>query len=223
MRIPPAGDASVQPETGRKVVRGASWAGLETHRSSRIVPQKVADEASDSVKTVIVDHPTVWGIETFGLADLEFFLRGVANGTPVIEMRKWISSQDKYVSGRFLISPGQRIEGERDIRITRGGKHENFTVRFYTGCEMLAFDMTDNAADMHIAYASSDGIKHLMKRMRPETMLRATRKEPCNIDEGTLKELTDRTLADSARNSNRMSAPPDASFINCGFRGVKDP
>jgi len=222
-RVPAEEEVQAEPPTGRKFIRGASWAGLETHRSSRIIPQKIADQTSDPVKTVIVDHPTVWGIEAFGLSDLEFSLRGAANGIPVIEIRKWFSSQDKYVSARLLIHPGQKIEGERDIRIAEGRNPRNFTVRYYTGCDLLRFDMPDDPAEMQIVYADSNGIRHSIKRLRPETVLPMTRKDPCNIDAGILKTLSGRTLADSARSSNRMSAPPEARFINCGFRCVRDP
>ena len=236
---PPLGSSGTRRAVGKdaayKVVRGTSWAGLEAQRSNRIVPARIAGEGSDPTHSVLVDHPSVWGIEAHGLAEIEFFLRGVANRIPVVEIRKWLPSPGQYVSARFLIPPGEKIAGERQIRIGSGPEARNVRVVFLTGCRMVRIDIPDDPTGMYIIYTDASGTEYKMIRSRPSATEptgpapggAAASSTDTTSAKGSFEEvisaLSQRPLSDVARSANRMAAPSDARFVNCGFRCVKDP
>ncbi len=227
-----AGDASPKTREGGadatwKVVRGASWAGLEAQRADRIVPGRIAVETSAPARTVLVDHDDLWGVEAIGLRRLEFFLRGAANGVPIILIRKWGPRWNRYVSASFPVRRGQRIAGERVIRIGS----TNVRVGFDTGCKLTQVKNPYDPERIRITYVDLRGLQREMGQRQP-TELYIPRRKRRSFDREekageaafpeAVDELSRRPLAHVARSANRMAAPADAVFINCGFRCAKD-
>ena len=84
---------------------------------------------------------------------------------------------------------------------------------------------------VRIVYADSDGAEHTMARsQRSESDARKPPPKPAmgrattivNPFDIVLRELSWQLLADAARSAERMCAPRDARYVNCGFRCAKN-
>lgn len=206
-----------------RVIRGASWAGMNAGRLNPIVAGGPATPQTKAASTIAVDSPSLWGIEALG-SQMDFFLRGHANSIPVIQIRKWLPALGTYISGQFPILPGTAITGKGNIRIVTDGGPRKVRTEFITGCRLLKLHHPESLERMWISYADPKGRKRILKRAAPASLPPEQRDgEPDQEHETALRALAKRALADVARSANRMAAPRRIRFANCGFRCAKDP
>lgn len=206
-------------------IRGGSWLGFEQEREDRAVADDIARVESDPQQTLLIDAPAAWGLTVRGVSEVKFFLRGSANWKPVIEIRRFIPSADQYAAASFVLEAGDAISGIRDVKMEVDGEPENLRVKFETGCTLNEVITGDKPEDMAIEYTDRYGKRGKMKRMRPDPErppLGRLSGERTGTFDAVLKAVQSCPLARLVRSANRMSAPPDARFINCGFRCAKD-
>lgn len=208
-------------EGERCSIRGGSWLGLEPEREDRAVADDIASVESDPQQTLLVDAPAAWGLTVRGVSEVKFFLRGSANRKPVVEIRKFIPSADQYAVASFVLEAGDAISGVRSVKMDVDGEQKQLRVMFETGCTLNKVIPGKRLADMAIEYADRYGKRCNIKRMRPDPERPADGRGTETFD-AVLKAVQSRPLARLVRSANRMSAPPDARFLNCGFRCAKD-
>ena len=229
-RPPPTRKPTGSPKSAAryKIICGASWAGLEADRAERVVPAKIIERTTDPEKSVLVDHPLVWGIEARSLSEVDFAFHAVVKGIPFIRIRKWVPRIGDYVSASFRTQEGAYIGGRREVQIGSGPEAMKISVDFTTGCRLMSVSSAHNPLRACITYADVYGKKHEMHLAglpaipAPEPAPPPSEETETPSAEEILRQISNRSLADVARSSNNMAAPHDARFINCGFRCVKD-
>jgi len=215
-----------QMDADWKVVKGASWAGLEAGRADRVVPAGPADTTTDPLRTVLVDGGYLWAIEAVGFGETELLLRGAANGLPVSEARKWLPRWIRYVSAGFVVRPGKEIGGMRLVPV--GSTVER--VDFSTGCTLTQVANGNDPRRIVMTYVDGRGRVRKMGPQRPRELSAPRTRAPGSKEEErrqaayrrALEHVSQRRLGHAARSANRMAAPAKARFINCGFRCAKD-
>jgi formylglycine-generating enzyme required for sulfatase activity len=211
-----------------KVVRGASWAGLERDRTERFVPLNAATAKSDPARIVLVDMPGLRGIEARAFVETAFFYRATVNDTPVIEIRRWIPELRRTVSGSFEIQPGREIAGERTVPFGMEQGAATRRIQLATGCRLIRVLNPDDPTGQRIEYTDSEGRTQEMARIpkRPGDAAKIEEFLPgsdeIRIPDAIVRELYGRSVNAAVRNNARLFAPGDGRYINCGFRCAKD-
>ena len=210
---------------GRCVIRGNSWAGFERERSDRVVADDIAAIESDPVKTVVIDHPSAWGLTVRGFSEIKFFFRGYGAGVPSIEIRKYIPALDEYLVRNFAVRKGEPIAGRHLFKVSIAGRRQRLAVDLDTGCKLVDILNPGNPAKVEIMYEDPWGKRHRLKRVRPRKErppLGESDPSRARLFKAVVETISSRPLARTARSANRMTAPPEAGFINCGFRCAGD-
>lgn len=213
---------------GYKIVKGASWAGLERERRTRIVPGAIATLDDDHTWTVVVDSPDAWGIAVEAFGEVEFYLVARHKDSATIGIRKYVRGPDKFFSAFDSFKKGERIALTKRMRIGAGRAAGSVRVHFDTGCVLVGVSDGD---DSQITYKDAGGdIKQMQRGAKSVRRTYRDEKSALSSDadarqryRAVVRQLYERSIRDIARCANRMAAPASARFINCGFRCAKDP
>jgi len=230
------------------VVRGGSWAGLERERASCIVADPNAGPGAYAAPDlVLVDHRRIHAVRMKAREEIEFHFVGIAPEKAVIQIRRHMPDSDRWASGHFSIRPGERIRGERTMRIRgRNGSMQSTSVKFDTGYRLESIEPGAGDRPAQIVYTDAAGTRHTRPKEKPASGAsrrrpRRTRTRPPEpaIDEAppltddepadtmnlrqVLEQLRSRPLLNAARCANRIAAPANGRYLNCGFRCARSP
>ena len=211
---------------GTKEIRGASWAGFERGRSNPLVAPRPG--AANTFNTILADHAKTPSLVTNG-AETEFFLRHVHEEIAFFEIRKWLADEGRYVSGHFSIRSGEPIRGERIVRREDGSGRPGEKMKFETGCRLLRINHPKDPKRVSATFAGSIGVERtvgVFSGPLPEpTCVSLVQRSEKDSDADIEKEMDavhNRDLSEIARSANRLYAPPESRFANCGFRCARD-
>ena len=210
---------------GRRVIKGDSWAGLSLDRENRVVARDIAERPGDPTQMVLVDHPEAWGVLVSGLKETRFFLSGSAQGRPVIKVQRYVPSLNQYVAASFVVDEGEEIGSMRSVRVSGEEGLRHLDVDFSTGSRVVEVINPTDPKEIEVVVENAEG-----QRRRLPLRFNAPDPPPCEPSDEARAEWFNRVVSDLrgyrlhnlVHAANLRSAPPDAAFVNVGFRCAMD-
>lgn len=193
-----------------RVVRGASWAGAEKERRTRVLFAR-GPEAPFGV--CLVDDPANPALPVWYPADRCFTFSSVVMGEALFRYFLWVPEIGGWDRRTERFQPGTRVHFRMDRAIPVEGRTVRFEVDYDTGFVLRGIEGEGAGAE---AVLSTVG--------RTELRLRPAAEPPFGPPPAgrPVQPPQVRRLAQVAQSANLFAAPPDGRFINVGFRCAKD-
>ena len=194
----------------RRVVKGASWVGLEKGRLTRPV-------VGGRGVWVLLDRRRGQDAAVVCPRDIRMTLLGRSGGLDLanIQVEKWRPRIRAWASSKFPVPKGAPIGRKKWV----AKRKVRVEVDFSTGCTFLQFV---KQRPLTMRYRDPFGMEWCMEkaRERPRTRrgLPAHEGEPPEDREAPVAK---RELRLAPRGANRMTGRPDRRYLNVGFRCVK--
>lgn len=193
-----------------RTVRGASWAGPERERRSRVL---FASGPEAPFGHCLVDDPANPSRTVWYPTDRGFTFSSAVMREALLRYFLWVPEIGGWDRRTERFAPGARVHFQMDRAATVADRVVRFTVDYDTGYTLKRVE--GEGADAEVLLASDAGTE-LLLRPSPDPRfgpLPAGRPAPMPPA---------RDLAQAAHAANLYAAPPDGRFINVGFRCAKD-
>lgn len=212
---------------GFKVIKGGSWAGVEKGRCTRVLPVATGAAGSEPTSLVLVDALLAWGIVVGAVRDAEFDYIGGYGDSVSLEIRQYLEDYDEIFWASKSFKKDEAIAVRTKITVGQGPKAVSKRVTLDTGCVLTGIS---TSGECYITYRDPYGnIRKMRRRRKAQEKVPWREKHPLpkiphlrERHSTILSELGKRPMQDVACSANCMAAPPEAEFINCGFRCAKD-